>query len=75
MTDQHYALIITPLFIVQAATCFGIHMPSSRMSSAGQHNTRHYNNQCTQPPTFTVHDYNIAIAAFQVNQKLPEDGT
>jgi hypothetical protein len=27
--DQHYALIITPLFITQAPTCFGIHMPSS----------------------------------------------
>jgi hypothetical protein len=27
--DQHYALIMTPLFITQAPTCFGIHMPSS----------------------------------------------
>jgi hypothetical protein len=27
--DQHYALIITPLFITQAPTCFGINMPSS----------------------------------------------
>jgi hypothetical protein len=29
ITDQHCALIVTPLFITQAATCFGIHMPSS----------------------------------------------
>jgi hypothetical protein len=29
MIDQHYALIITPLFDTQAPTCFGIHMPSS----------------------------------------------
>jgi hypothetical protein len=29
MTDQHYALIITALFDTQAATCFGIHVPSS----------------------------------------------
>jgi hypothetical protein len=27
--DQHYALIITPLFITQAPTCFGIYVPSS----------------------------------------------
>jgi hypothetical protein len=27
--DQHFELIITPIFITQAATCFGIHMPSS----------------------------------------------
>jgi hypothetical protein len=27
--DQHCALIITPLFDTQAATCFGIHEPSS----------------------------------------------
>jgi hypothetical protein len=29
ITDQRYALIITPLFIIQAPTCFGIHMSSS----------------------------------------------
>jgi hypothetical protein len=29
ITDQHYALIITPLFNTQAPTCFGIHVPSS----------------------------------------------
>jgi hypothetical protein len=29
ITDQHYALITTPLFITQAPTCFGIHVPSS----------------------------------------------
>jgi hypothetical protein len=27
--DQHYAMIITPLFDTQASTCFGIHVPSS----------------------------------------------
>jgi hypothetical protein len=27
--DQHYALIITPLFDTQAPTCFGIHVPYS----------------------------------------------
>jgi hypothetical protein len=27
--DQHYALIITPLFDTQASTCFGTHVPSS----------------------------------------------
>jgi hypothetical protein len=27
--DQRYALIITPLFITHAPTCYGIHMPSS----------------------------------------------
>jgi hypothetical protein len=27
--DQHYALIITPLFDTQAPTCFGIDVPSS----------------------------------------------
>jgi hypothetical protein len=27
--DQHYALIITPLFDTQAPTCFGNHVPSS----------------------------------------------
>jgi hypothetical protein len=27
--DQSYALIITPLFDMQAPTCFGIHVPSS----------------------------------------------
>jgi hypothetical protein len=27
--DQHYALIITPLFDTQAPTCFSIHVPSS----------------------------------------------
>jgi hypothetical protein len=29
ITDQHYALIITPLLITQATTCFGTYMPSS----------------------------------------------
>jgi hypothetical protein len=29
ITDQHYALIITPSFDTQAPTCFGIHVPSS----------------------------------------------
>jgi hypothetical protein len=29
ITDQHYVLIITPLFDTQAPTCFGIHVPSS----------------------------------------------
>jgi hypothetical protein len=29
ISDQHYALITTPLFITQAPTCFGIHVPSS----------------------------------------------
>jgi hypothetical protein len=29
ITDQHYALIITPLFITQAPTFFGINVPSS----------------------------------------------
>jgi hypothetical protein len=29
VTDQHYALIITPLFDTQAPTCFGFHVPSS----------------------------------------------
>jgi hypothetical protein len=28
-TDQHYALIITPLFDTHAPTCLGIHVPSS----------------------------------------------
>jgi hypothetical protein len=28
--DQHYALIIIPLFITQAPTCFGTYVPSSR---------------------------------------------
>jgi hypothetical protein len=27
--DQHYALIITPLFITQAPACFGTYVPSS----------------------------------------------
>jgi hypothetical protein len=27
--DQHYALMITPLFITPASTCFGTYMPSS----------------------------------------------
>jgi hypothetical protein len=27
--DQHYALIIKPLFDTQAPTCFGTHAPSS----------------------------------------------
>jgi hypothetical protein len=27
--DQHYALIIIPLFIIQAPTCFGTYVPSS----------------------------------------------
>jgi hypothetical protein len=29
ITDQHYALIIIPLFVTKAPTCFGIHVPSS----------------------------------------------
>jgi hypothetical protein len=29
ITDQHYTLIITPLFINQAPTCFGTYVPSS----------------------------------------------
>jgi hypothetical protein len=29
ITDQHYALIIIPLFITQAPTCYGTHVPSS----------------------------------------------
>jgi hypothetical protein len=29
MTDQHKALIIIPLFITQAPTCFGTYVPSS----------------------------------------------
>jgi hypothetical protein len=29
MIDQHYALIITPLFDTQALTSSGIHVPSS----------------------------------------------
>jgi hypothetical protein len=29
IVDQHYALIIAPLFDTQAPTCFGIHVPSS----------------------------------------------
>jgi hypothetical protein len=29
ITDQHYALTITPLFDTQAPTCFVIHVPSS----------------------------------------------
>jgi hypothetical protein len=29
ITDQHYALIITPLFITPAPTWFGTYMPSS----------------------------------------------
>jgi hypothetical protein len=29
ITDQHYALIITPLFITQAPACFGTYVPSS----------------------------------------------
>jgi hypothetical protein len=28
MINQHYALIIAPLFDMQAPTCFGIHVPS-----------------------------------------------
>jgi hypothetical protein len=30
ITDQHYALIIIPLFITLASTCFGTYVPSSR---------------------------------------------
>jgi hypothetical protein len=44
--DQHYVMSISPLFITQSSTCFGIHMPGMR--SAGQRNARNYNNQCTQ---------------------------
>jgi hypothetical protein len=29
ITDQHYALIITSLFITQAPTCFDTYVPSS----------------------------------------------
>jgi hypothetical protein len=29
ITDQHYALIIIPLFITQAPTCFNTYVPSS----------------------------------------------
>jgi hypothetical protein len=29
ITDQHYALIIIPLFITQAPTCFGTYVSSS----------------------------------------------
>jgi hypothetical protein len=29
INDQHYVLIITPLFDTQAPTCFGIHVPPS----------------------------------------------
>jgi hypothetical protein len=32
ITDQHYALIISPLFITQAPTCFGTYVPSSEVS-------------------------------------------
>jgi hypothetical protein len=29
ITDKHYALIVIPLFITQASTCFGTYVPSS----------------------------------------------
>jgi hypothetical protein len=68
ITDQHYALIIIHLFITPAPTCFSTYVPSSGSVLYPYELLERQKWLCCShvPPTFTVHDYNTTISAFQV---------